>query len=64
MNRWGEVVFETTDPFIYWNGRDQVSDKLCSDGVYFYSIVVYEIKLAGLIPRSFHGNIQLINGTN
>lgn len=62
QNRWGETVYETTDPFIYWDGRDQTSGELCPDGVYFYTIVVNEIKLAGLIPRAFHGNIQIING--
>lgn len=63
QNRWGEIVFETTDPLIYWDGRDQTTGELCSDGVYFYTIIVNEIKLEGLVPRSFHGNIQIINGT-
>ncbi|MDG1913257.1 MAG: gliding motility-associated C-terminal domain-containing protein [Crocinitomix sp.] len=61
QNRWGQTVFETTNPFIYWDGTDQVSEKLCPDGVYFYTIVVNEIKLSGLVPRAFHGNIQIIN---
>ncbi len=61
-NRWGEIVFETTDPFIYWDGKDKDSGVLCADGVYFYSIVVNEIKLEGLVPRAFQGNIQIING--
>ncbi|MBW6489633.1 MAG: gliding motility-associated C-terminal domain-containing protein [Lentimicrobium sp.] len=43
INRWGVVVFETNDPAIRWDGRDQNTNKPCSDGVYFYVCEVYEI---------------------
>ena len=61
FNRWGELVFETTDPYIYWDGTDIKSGKKLNDGVYFYVVTVNEIKLEGLVPRSFQGNIQIIN---
>ena len=61
FNRWGDIVFETNDPFINWDGTDQESNKKLNDGVYFYAVTVYEIKLEGLVPRSFQGNIQIIN---
>lgn len=61
FNRWGEIVFETTDPYINWNGTDMESGKKLNDGVYFYTIVIYEIKLEGLVPRSLQGSIQIIN---
>lgn len=60
FNRWGELVFETTDPDINWNGFN-LEGKKCNDGVYFFSVTVYEIKLNGLEPRSFQGNITIIN---
>lgn len=60
FNRWGDLVFETNDPAINWDGYN-LDNKQCSDGVYFYTITVYEIKLAGLIPRKFQGNITIIN---
>lgn len=60
-NRWGELVFETTDPMLNWNGTDIKSGKKLHDGVYFYTIVIYEIKLEGLVPRSVQGSIQIIN---
>ncbi|MBD3639313.1 MAG: gliding motility-associated C-terminal domain-containing protein [Crocinitomicaceae bacterium] len=60
FNRWGDLVFETTDPDINWNGYN-LNGKKCNDGVYFYKVIVYEIKLAGLVPREFQGNIHIIN---
>jgi len=61
FNRWGDLVFETTDPDIMWDGTDMQTGNKLNDGVYFYTVVVYEIKLEGLIPRSFQGNIQILN---
>jgi gliding motility-associated-like protein len=60
FNRWGDLVFETTDPDINWDGRN-LDGKVLTDGVYFYEVTVYEIKLSGLIPRSFQGNITIVN---
>lgn len=62
VNVWGVTVFSTTDPFIYWDGTNQLNGKPCTDGVYFYTIVVNEIKLEGLVPRTFQGNIQIVGG--
>lgn len=60
-NRWGETVFETNDPMLNWNGTDKKSGKKLNDGVYFYTIVIYEIKLEGLVPREQYGTIYIIN---
>ncbi len=37
-NRWGNLVFNTNDPNIPWNGTDLTGRKL-NEGVYFYKIV-------------------------
>lgn len=60
LNRWGDLIYETTDPAINWDGFN-LDNKKCNDGVYFYTCVVYEIKLEGLIPRELRGNITIIN---
>lgn len=60
FNRWGDLMFETTDPDINWDGFN-LDGKKCNDGVYFYRVTVFEIKLNGLEPRSFQGNITIIN---
>lgn len=43
FNRWGVVVFETSDPAINWDGRDKNTNKPCADGVYYYRCEVFEI---------------------
>jgi gliding motility-associated-like protein len=40
-NRWGQVVYQTTDPEFCWNGNDN-SGRSLEQGVYFYA---YEGKL-------------------
>jgi len=63
-DRWGVLVFQTTDPDIRWNGRDMNSGKLCTDGVYYYACTVYEIRVEGLRKNSniLSGFIHLIRG--
>lgn len=34
-NRWGNVVFRSTDPFFQWDGKGPLGGEI-SDGVYFY----------------------------
>lgn len=58
-NRWGGLVFESEDPDINWNGKDMYSDKLVSDGVYYYICDVYEYRLSGLQVRNLSGFIHI-----
>lgn len=37
-NRWGELVFETTDPNERWNGRKRNTEGLSPEGVYIYTV--------------------------
>lgn len=59
FDRWGVLVFETNDPAINWDGHDKNSGKLCSDGVYYYTCTVNEIRLAGIVPRKISGFFHL-----
>lgn len=58
-DRWGTLVYETTDPDIHWDGRDMTSGKLCTDGVYYYTCIVNEIRLEGIVPRELKGFVHL-----
>jgi gliding motility-associated-like protein len=61
-NRWGGVIFETTDPEINWDGHTTSSGDVASDGVYYYVVKVNTIRLTGIVTEEFSGNIQLVNG--
>jgi gliding motility-associated-like protein len=60
-NRWGNLVFETTDPAILWDGKNKDSGNLSSDGVYFYTIQVNTIRLSGIVTEKFSGSIQMVD---
>ena len=59
FNRWGNLLFETEDPDINWNGISQISNKLVPDGVYYYICDVYEYRLTGLEARNLSGFIHI-----
>lgn len=58
-DRWGALVFETKDPALNWDGRDMLTHKLCTDGVYYYTCIVNEIRLEGVVPREIKGFVHL-----
>jgi hypothetical protein len=60
FNRWGTVVFETTDRDIRWNGKDKSSGKDCPDGVYYYTGIVNFISLSGDVSKDIHGFVHII----
>jgi gliding motility-associated-like protein len=61
FNRWGGLVYQTTDPNINWNGKD-FNDKEVAEGAYFYKCEVFEDRLGGEIRRekALSGFIELI----
>ncbi|MGZ4117909.1 MAG: T9SS type B sorting domain-containing protein, partial [Bacteroidia bacterium] len=59
-DRWGLEMFETDNPDVLWDGKNQQSKKLCADGTYFYICIVNEIRIDGIKPRVLKGFVQLI----
>ena len=41
FNRWGQLIFESNDPDLNWNGRNLQGQEL-AEGVYYYNCRVYE----------------------
>lgn len=58
-NRWGTLVFESTDPAIMWDGKVIQTKLPCSEGTYFYVCIVNEIRVKGIIPRDLRGFLQI-----
>lgn len=61
FNRWGELVFSTTDPSINWDGKSKGTKQDCAEGVYFYTCEVFEPGTSGKIEkRVLKGAIHLL----
>ena len=54
-SRWGELVYESTDPYFMWNGNNK-GGKPLSDGVYYY---IAELTLKSDKSKSLAGFITL-----
>ena len=61
FNRWGNLIFETTDPQLNWNGTN-LSGKEVASGVYFYSCKVFERRVNGILqsPELLKGYIEVL----
>jgi hypothetical protein len=59
-NRWGKRVFHTQDPAILWDGTEETTHQICSDGVYYYVCNVYVNTLTGEFFYPLHGSVTLI----
>ena len=59
-NRWGEVVYENTNPNLGWDGKSKQINKPAPDGVYFYTCTVNEIHYYGIKAVKLKGFIQLL----
>lgn len=53
LNRWGGLVFKTTDPESFWNGKDQNTGEECAEGVYFYKLIIIDKASESHIYQSF-----------
>ena len=60
FNRWGRIVYETTDPMVNWDGRHYKSGEECSEGTYFYTCQVNEKTLNGLVRRTIQGTVTIL----
>lgn len=59
FNRYGQLVKETTDPNINWDGKYRDTNSKVPSGVYYYICDVYEPRISGIEIRTLVGFIHL-----
>ncbi|HEX2933879.1 MAG TPA: gliding motility-associated C-terminal domain-containing protein [Bacteroidales bacterium] len=59
FNRWGKLVYKTTDANINWDGKEMNNKKTVSAGVYYYVCDVYEPRLTGVQVKTLTGFIHV-----
>lgn len=61
FNRWGQLVFETEDPDLNWDGTNLQGEPV-AEGVYYYSCQVFEKRVGGVLPQPelLSGWIELV----
>ena len=57
FNRWGEIVFDSQDSKVDWNGKVQNSGADCPEGTYYY---VWKFKLVGGFEKTVNGTVTLL----
>lgn len=60
-NRWGQLVYQTSDPYFTWDGKVLQTKMLCSEGTYFYTCTVNEKRVKPRKPRLLKGFIQVFH---
>jgi gliding motility-associated-like protein len=61
-NRWGQVVFQTNDPNIEWDGKDSNTGQDVAEGVYFYTCNVQQNCISCDAVQTLTGTIHLLRG--
>lgn len=59
VDRWGNTVFRTTDPYFTWNGTSDITDVVVAEGTLFYICDVYEPRLQGVTKRTLKGYVHV-----
>jgi gliding motility-associated-like protein len=57
LNRWGNVVYESNEVNMVWNGRNRNTGEPCSPGTYFYKFTITDLYGES---QTHHGFVQLV----
>ncbi len=60
FNRWGKVMFTTTDPAIKWDGKNKNNNQDCEEGVYYYVCDVFIVTLEGEQKIRLQGSVSIV----
>lgn len=58
FNRWGELVYESYNENVKWDGTNLIDNKMSSPGVYVWKVELYDS--INNEPKSFIGNVNLV----
>jgi gliding motility-associated-like protein len=58
FNRWGELVFESTDPMAQWDGTYQ--GQPAPQGVYVYQLTYRKVAETGVVAEKLRGHVTLL----
>lgn len=64
FNRWGVLVFSTTNKDILWDGKSTDSGELLVEGVYYYVCKVNTIRLKGIEQVELKGFVHVFYDDN
>jgi len=61
FDRWGNLVYETKDPYFKWDGTSRLTGKVVSEGTFFYLCDVFEPRVTGIQIRKLKGYMQVVH---
>lgn len=64
FNRWGNEVFEATNPRFTWDGTHFESGMNCPSGIYYFHCSINAIRLFGIDTQYINGFLHLIREEN
>jgi gliding motility-associated-like protein len=62
FDRWGLLMFRTSDKDVNWDGKNQKTKGDCPEGVYYYTCKVNFFRLNGTETKELNGYIHLLRG--
>ena len=60
FNRWGNILWDTDDPLIQWEGKSKQTNMDCPQGTYFYVCEITYIGEAGEETLHLQGSITIV----
>ena len=60
FNRWGNILWDSTDPLIQWDGKNKLTKLDCPPGTYFYITDITYIGEAGEETLHLQGSITIV----
>ena len=60
FNRWGNILYDTDDPLIQWDGKSKQTNMDCPPGTYFYVTDITYLGEAGEEHLHLQGSITLV----